>query len=94
MWEDSSSHARSEKETLANLVASKVRSDLCIADENSSISYDEGGVEHEDGDHVSKSRKVEKRRLHKQRQRANVSAKLESCEDLEARMVHMESLVK
>ena len=35
---------------------------------------------------VSKSRKVEKRRLHKQRQRANVSAKLESYEDLEARM--------
>ena len=43
---------------------------------------------------TSKSRKVEKRRLHKQRQRANVSAKLESYEDLEAQMEHMETHVK
>ena len=54
-------------------------------------------MENEDGGHVSKSRKGEKRRLHEQRQRANVhnvNAKLESYEDLEARMEHMESLVK
>ena len=100
MWENSSSHAWSVKEELANLVVSKVRSDLGIEDElevrveDSSRSYDEGGVEHEDGDHVSKSRKVEKRHLHKQRQRTNVSAKLEPYEDLEARMEHMGSLVK
>ena len=51
-------------------------------------------MENDDGDHVSKSRKVEKRRLHKQRKCANVNAKLESYEDLEARMEHMESRVK
>ena len=45
-------------------------------------------------DHVPKSRKVEKRRLHKQTQRAVVTAKLESYEDLEARMEHMESLIQ
>ena len=74
MWEDSSSHAWSEKEELANLVVSKVRSDLGIEDEVSSRSYDEGGMKNDDGDHdiVTKSRKVEKRRLHKPRQRANV----------------------
>ena len=49
---------------------------------------------YEDGDHVYKSRNIEKRRLHKQRQRANVSVKLESYEDLEARMDHTESLVE
>ena len=42
---------------------------------------------------MCKSRK-EKRRLHKQKQRANVTAKLESYEDLEARMEHMESLIQ
>ena len=41
-----------------------------------------------------KSRKLEKRRIHKHTQRANFSAKIESYEDLEARMEHMESLVK
>ena len=41
---------------------------------------------------MSTSRKVEKRQLHKQGQRANVPAKLESYEDLEARMEHMEFL--
>ena len=100
MWEDSSlqCHVWSEKEELANRVVSKFRTDLGIGGEDSSKSYDEGGVEHDDGDHdiVSKSRKVEKRRLHKQRRRANVSAKLEPYEDLEfeARMERMESLVK
>ena len=49
MWEGSSSHAWSEKEEFANLVVSKVRSDLGIEDEDSSRSYDEGGVEHKDG---------------------------------------------
>ena len=48
----------------------------------------------EDGDRVNKSCKPEKRRLHKQRRRASVNAKLESYEDLEARMEHMESLVE
>ena len=50
MWEDSSPHAWSEKEELANLVVSKVRSDLGIEDEDSLRSYDERGVEHEDVD--------------------------------------------
>ena len=53
-----------------------------------------GGGSGIDDPTTPKSRKVEKRRLHKQMQRANVSAKLESYEDLEARMEHMESLVK
>ena len=43
---------------------------------------------------MSKSRELEKRRIHKQKQQANLSAKIESYEDLEARMEHMESLVK
>ena len=59
-------HHWSEKKELANLVVSKVRSDLGFEDEGSSRSYDEGCMEHEDEDHVSKSRKLEKRRLHKQ----------------------------
>ena len=41
-------------------------------------------MENDDEDHVSKSRKLEKRRIHKQKQRANFSAKIESYEDLEA----------
>ena len=65
-----------------------------MEDEGSSRLHDEGpgGVDNGDGDHdiVSKSRKVEKRRLHKQRQRASDHAKLESYEDLEARVEHME----
>ena len=68
MWEDSSSHAWMEKEELADLVADKVRSDLGIEGEGSSRSYDEGGMENDDEDHVSKSRKLEKRRIHKQKQ--------------------------
>ena len=51
-------------------------------------------METKDEDHVSKSRKLEKRRLHKQKQRANATAKLEPYEDLEARMEHMESLIR
>ena len=55
-------------------------------------------MEHDEEDHVSKSRKVEKRRFHKKKQRANVTAKLEPYEDLEARMEHnvnvMESLIQ
>ena len=53
-------------------------------------------MENDDEDHdiVSKSRKLEKRRLHTQKQRANFSAKIESYEDLEAFMEHMESLVR
>ena len=43
---------------------------------------------------MSKSCKVEKRRLHKRKQQANVTAKLESYEDLEARMEHMEFLIQ
>ena len=96
MWEDSSSHAWTKKEEIADLVADKVRSDLGIAGEGSSRSYDEGGMENDGEDHdiVSKSRKLEKRGIHKQRQRANFSAKIESYEDLEARMEHMKSLVR
>ena len=94
MWEDSSSYTSTEKEELADLVADKVRSDLGIEGEGSSRSYDEGGMENEGEDHVAKSRKLEKRRIHKQKQRANFSAKIESYEDLEARMEHMESIVK
>ena len=54
------------------------------------------GNDGEDHDIVSKSRKLEKRRMHKQKQRANFSVKLDSYEDLEARMEHnvMESLVR
>ena len=51
-------------------------------------------MENEGEDHVPKSRKLERRRIHKQRQRANVPAKIESYEDPEARMEHMESLFK
>ena len=51
-------------------------------------------MENDGEDHVSKSRKLEKRRIHKQKQRANFSAKIESYEDLEARMEHMESFVR
>ena len=43
---------------------------------------------------MSKSRKVEKRCIHKQRQRDNVNAKLEPHEDLEARMEHMKPPMK
>ena len=42
-------------------------------------------MDNEGEGHVSKSGKVEKRRLHKQKQHAVVTAKLESYEDLEAR---------
>ena len=45
---------------LADIVADKVRSDLGIEGEASSRSYDEGGMENDDGDHVPKSRKLEK----------------------------------
>ena len=54
---------------------------------------DEGDMENAGLDHVPKSRKAEKRRLHKQQHCAVVTAKLESYEDLEARMEHMESLI-
>ena len=53
---------------------------------------DEGVIEHEDEANMPKSHKHEKRRLHKQRQRANVSAKLELYQDLEARMEHVNVL--
>ena len=97
MWDDDSLRAWSpwtEKEELAGIVACRVHTDLGIDDERSSQSYNEGGMDNEGKDHVSKSRKVEKRRLHKQKQRANVTAKLESYEDLEARMEPMESLIQ
>ena len=99
MWEGSSPHAWTEKEEFADLVADKVRSDLGINDEleGSSRSYDVRGWHGNDDDgHVSKSRKLEKRRIHKQKQRANISAKIECYEDLEARLEHimMESLVR
>ena len=93
MWENSSSHAWAEKEELADLVDDKVHTDLGIDGEGSSRSYDEGGMENDYEDHLSKSRKLEKRRIHKQKQRVNFSAKIESYEDLDARMEHMESLV-
>ena len=94
MWEDNSSRAWSEKEELAEIVACRVRTDLGLDEDGSSKSYDDDGMENADEDHVSKSRRIEKRRLHKQKQRANATAKLESYEDLEARMEHMESLVR
>ena len=87
-------HHWTEKKELADLVTDKVRSDLGIEGEGSSRPYDEGGMKNDDEDHVSKSRKLEKRRIHKQKQRANFSAKIESYEDLEARMEHTESLVR
>ena len=94
MWEDNSSRAWTEKEELAEIVACRVRTDLGLDEDGSSKSYDDDGMENADDDHVSKSRKIEKRRLHKQKQRANATAKLESYEDLEARMEHMESLIQ
>ena len=51
-------------------------------------------MENKGEDRVSKSRKIEKRQLHNQKQRAVVTAKLESYEDLEARMEHMDSLIQ
>ena len=77
-------------------MADRVRSNLGIGGEGSSRSYDEGSMENDDEDHVSKSRKLEKRRIHKQKQRATFSAKIKSYDDLEARMEHnaMESLVR
>ena len=70
---------RGRKEELADLVADKVRSDRGIEGEGSSRSYAEGGMESDDEGHVPKSRKLEKRRIHKQKQlqRANFSG----CED-------------
>ena len=79
---------------LADVVACRVRTDLGIGDAGSSRSYDEGVMENEGEDRVSKSRKIKKRRLHKQEQRAVVTAKLESYEDLEGWMEHMESLIQ
>ena len=90
MWGDGASRAWTEKEELAEVVACRARTDLGIDGEGSSRSYDAGGMGNEGEDHVSKSRKVEKRRLHKQKQRA----KLESYEDLEGRMDHMESIIQ
>ena len=64
MCEDSSSHAcqwmEKDPEELADLdlVADKVRTDLGIDGEGSSRSYDDGGMENDDEDHVSKSRKL------------------------------------
>ena len=100
MWEDSPAHAWSEKGELFDLVTDKVRTGLGIDDEGSSRSYDEGSMEHKDVTKTTtiiimpKSRKLEKRQIHKQKQRANSPAKLESYEDLEARLEHMEPLVK
>ena len=91
VYEDNSSRAWTE---LAEIVACRVRTDLGIDGEGSSRSYADGGMVNDGEDHVSKSRTVQKRRLHKQKQRANVTAKLESFEDLEAPMDHMESLIK
>ena len=54
----------------------------------------EGGMDHKDDDDVSKSRKLEKRRIHKQKQRANFSAKIEFYEVVEARTEHMGFLIK
>ena len=94
MGEDNSSYAWTEKEELTDLVVDKVRTDLGIDGEGSCRSYDEGGMDNDDKDHVSKSRKLEKRRIRKQTQRANFTAKIESYEDLETRMEHMDSLVR
>ena len=92
MCEDTSSRAWTEKEELSEIVFCRARIDLGTEKEGSSQSCDEGGMYHDDDDHVSKSRKLEKRRIHKQKQRANFSAKIESYDDLETRMNHMESL--
>ena len=81
-----------EKEELAGIVSCRARTDLGIEDEGSSRSYDEDGMAHEDDNHVSKYRALEKRRINKQKQRENFSAKIESCEDLQARMEHTEPL--
>ena len=73
MWKDIAACAWTGKEVFSEIVARRVRTDLDIEDEGSSRSYDEGGMEHEDEDHaiVPKSRKVEKRQLHRKRQQAN-----------------------
>ena len=68
MWEDNSSRAWTERSKLAEMVACRVRTGLGIDDDGSSRSYDEGGMENEGEGHVSKSRKVGKRRLHKKNQ--------------------------
>ena len=94
VWEDNSSRAWTEKQELADIVVCRVRTDLGLDEEGSSRSYDDGDMETAGEDHVPKSHNVEKRRLHKQKQRANVMAKLVSYEDLEARMEHMESLIQ
>ena len=78
LWEHSSPHAVPQKEEHGNLVGSKAQHDLGIDNGGSSRLYDEGGMEHENQGHVANPHKLEKRRLHKQKQRANFSAKLES----------------
>ena len=65
MWEDNSLRAWTEKEELADIVACRVRTDLGLDEEGSSRSYDDDGMESADEAHVSKSRRLEKRRLHK-----------------------------
>ena len=86
--------AWTEKEELADIVACSVRTDLGLDEEGSSRSYDDGGMENAGETHVSKSRRLENLRLYRQKQLANVTAKLESYEDLEAQMEHMESLIQ
>ena len=70
MWVDHPSRAWTENEELAE--ACRARADLGIGDEGSSRPYNEGGMDNEGQGHVPKSREVEKRRLHKQTQRAVV----------------------
>ena len=53
MWEEMTYHAWSEKEELANLVVSKVRTNLGMDDEGSPQSYDEEGMSYDGKNHVS-----------------------------------------
>ena len=90
MWADGSSHASTEKEELADRVASKIPIDLNIDGEGSSRSYVDGSIGNDVRNPVS--RKLKQRRIHKLKQRANFSARIASHEDLEARMEHAGSL--
>ena len=77
MWKDNSLRSWTEKEGLAEIVACRVRTNLGIDDEGSTRPYDDGGMDNEGEDHVSKSRREATISQAKARI-ANVTAKLES----------------
>ena len=103
LWGDSSSHAWTEKEELADLVAGKVPTWSFLArspnDRTMRVAWKTMTktmcLLHTYYT-LSTSRKLETRRIHKHKQHANFSAKIESSEKVEARMEHnaMEPLVR